>query len=112
MAELRHDQRFTVDKDRLRVSWQDGQGRLCVSDAKIINASESGLAIEVPQPLPPLAKLRLRSGQRHLEGNATVRYCRPSGARFRVGLHLDDRLLWELEPAAAAPAGPSKGQTE
>jgi PilZ domain-containing protein len=109
MAELRHDQRFTVDKDRLRVSWQDGQGRLCTTDARIINASESGLAIEVPQPLPPLAKVRLRSGQRHLEGNATVRYCRSSGARYRVGLHLDDILHWELEPAGAA-AGGAKGQ--
>ena len=109
MAELRHDQRFTVDKDRLRVSWQDGQGRLCASDAKIIDASESGLAIEVPQPLPPLAKVRLRSGQRHLEGNATVRYCRQSGARYRVGLHLDERLHWELEPAIAGLADGAKG---
>ncbi len=108
MSELRHDQRFMVGNDRLRVSWQDGQGRLCVSDAKVINASESGLAIEVPQPLPPLAKVRLRSGQRDLEGNATVRYCRSSGARYRVGLQLDDRLRWELEPAVAVPADGAK----
>lgn len=56
--------------------------------AKIIDISKTGLAIVTPQNLSCGTSVRIRIGRKVFA--ADVRYCRPSGAEFQIGLFVQN----------------------
>lgn len=88
----------------VRAAWQD-HGVFRISKARLIDFSEGGIQIELPERVEVRLPIHLRAELYNLDGYALVRYCRRVGQRFRVGLRFSEGV--RLEQPAAAYAGNS-----
>jgi hypothetical protein len=58
------------------------------------------MAVQLPEAALLLSRVRLESGRGELLGYGKVRYCRPMGAKYIVGIEFTGSLHWR------APEGP------
>jgi hypothetical protein len=79
---------------QVRLSWEDRQGTR-ILQARAIDISRFGLLVETEKAIPPGTLVTVQTTSAFI-GRACVRHCTPKGARYRVGLHLPDRMLREL----------------
>jgi len=79
---------------RVRISWTDGQGNY-VLQAYAIDISKFGLLVEAERPIRSGTLVSVQTNSAII-GKACVRHCTPKGAKFRIGLHLPDRMLREI----------------
>jgi PilZ domain len=70
----------------LEVCWQLGTGEPRVVRATCLDVSPKGARIECPQQLTVRSIIYLKAPSYGLMGSATVRFCRPHGLRYHVGL--------------------------
>lgn len=54
--------------------------------AKCLDLSPQGARVECDRPIDVRAKVYLQARGQGLMGNATVRYCKPTGLKYRIGL--------------------------
>ena len=94
--DLRQHHRYAVENTFLRVAWLDTSGALKMAhDARVLNISEGGMAIELPEAAQLLSRLKIQSDKHHLLGQGAVRHCRRIGTRYVVGIEFTDGLRWQ-----------------
>ncbi|MBI3472765.1 MAG: hypothetical protein HY013_15520 [Candidatus Solibacter usitatus] len=108
---LRSGKRYLVDRAWIRVSWLNREGALRVADAKVVDISEKGIALDFPEAISTFSILKLRSAVHSLEGSAVVRHCRQAGIKCRVGLEMQGSLGWAPPPEPAPARITLSGQT-
>ena len=82
----------------VQLSWQTGSGETKVARAQCLNLSQQGAGIECNQPIEARTMVYLQAPAYGLMGNASVRYCRRAGLKYRMG------LLFSVSPTLADPA--------
>jgi PilZ domain len=85
----------------LQLIWKDRQGIDRFINGRIINVSESGIRVEVSEPLEKQTYVTLQAASLGLHGTASVRACTRKGMKYIVGLEFSGGLKWK-----------PKGQTE
>lgn len=63
--------------------------------ARAIDISRFGLLVEAEKAIAPGTLVAVQTVSA-LIGKACVRHCTPKGAKYRIGLHMPDRMLREL----------------
>lgn len=92
----RHD-RFPLN-ELLRVSWLDKDGRFFHLQARCIDASASGVLIELKDRLEPDSYVNVKAEKHGLIASARVRHTIQRGPKFQVGLEFRDGATWESLP--------------
>jgi hypothetical protein len=78
---------------RIYVFWEDQDGCAASQDGLLEDRSRSGLGITVFQPIAIGTKVRIQGRLRELAG--IVRHCRLQGAKYLVGIRLDEEdVTW------------------
>jgi hypothetical protein len=95
----------------VRLSWEDDQGRPKFIQAKCVDISETGLRVEVSEPIPVRTSLQLRAERINLSGSAAVKHSVRYGSRYLLGLQLsqvlqDKTLAMVREPWALRGPAP------
>src|SRR5437667_10755908 len=104
LRDLREHRRYAVAETFLRVIWLDAKGDPKMEKlARPIDVSEAGMAVELPEAALLLSRIRLESDKGELLGQGKVRYCRPEGTKYIVGVEFTDSLRW------SPPEGPITG---
>ena len=99
--DLRRTRRYAVENETLPVAWLGLTGSLnMVQNSRVLNISEEGIAVELPQPAKLASRVKLEAEKHRLLGEGTVKHCHRSGARYVVGIEFADGLRWR------APEGP------
>jgi hypothetical protein len=78
------------------IAWTDDQGTDRYTKGKCVEVSETGVQIEVPQPIPYRSSVTLRLEGAGLAASATVRHVRRRGLSAVIGLELRQPLQAEL----------------
>src|SRR6267142_1568597 len=89
----RRHRRYSVDGGVLEVSWLDVNGRMQSTLSRVLNISEDGIALQLPDAVMPL-RVRFRSDELNIEGVGVVRQCRRTGAKYLVGVEFAEGLHW------------------
>src|ERR1700730_17475597 len=92
--ELRRRRRYKICGEHLEVFWLDKRGRMKSARAKVLNVSERGIALRIPEPVLPLS-VRFKSERLDLDEVGSVRHCCRSGLRYVVGLEFGLNILWQ-----------------
>jgi hypothetical protein len=101
LEDQREHRRYAVAETFLRVTWLDANGDVRIENgARPIDISERGMAVQLPEAALLLSRVRLESEKGELLGHGKVRYCRPVGEKYIVGIEFADSLRW------SAPEGP------
>jgi hypothetical protein len=85
----RLQERISVDC-QVRLCWQDRHGNHVLS-AHAMDMSKFGLLVETEKALEPGAVVSVQTNSAML-GTACVRHCTPKGLKYRIGMHLPDRM--------------------
>jgi hypothetical protein len=94
----RRRRRYAVDAGVVQASWLDVNGSMKTRRIRVLNISEDGIALQVPEEVMPLM-VKFQSDQWNVEGTGVVRQCRRAGDKYVVGLEFTEGLRWQ------APAG-------
>jgi hypothetical protein len=73
---------------RISVLWEDQAGFATRQFGLLEDRSLSGVSICVPEPIAIGTKVTIRGRRRELVG--IVRYCRPKGPDYFIGVHLEE----------------------
>jgi hypothetical protein len=92
----RHDR--TVVRTIVQITWKDRNGDDKFTNAHTIDVSESGMRIEVPEPLPERSYVTMRVDKLTLHGTASVRSCVRKGTKYVVGLEFSAGLKFKPKP--------------
>jgi PilZ domain len=110
--DLRRSRRYAVDGETMRVSWLGLNGALnVVHHARVVNISEEGIAVELPEPAQLVSRIKLEAEKHRLLGEGTVRHCRRVSSKYVVGVEFVDGLRWRapeepvVEPVALSDPG-------
>jgi hypothetical protein len=79
----------------VHVVWKDRQGVDNIARGTIIDVSESGIRVELPEPLEKQSYVTLQCTSLGLHGSASVRTCTRKGLKYVVGLELSGGLKWK-----------------
>ena len=85
--------RSTIQR-QVRLCWADSQGNR-VLDARAIDISSFGMLVEAEKSIPSGTLVSVQTNAT-LIGRACVRHCTPKGAKYRIGLHMPDRMVRKL----------------
>ena len=97
----RHDLRRLNRQDcspTVKIMWCDSSGHDKFANATALDVSEMGMRLKVPEALPVLSSVTLRSEKLHLHGQASVRHCSRFGTNYAIGLEFSRGVRWS--PAA------------
>ncbi len=88
----RKSQRYAVNAGEVRISWRDPSGKMRVGQARVLNISEHGIALELDgvETLPQ--EIRFQWAKYHIRGSGIVRYRCRVGRHVLVGLEFNDGL--------------------
>ena len=75
--------------------WKDRDGGDKYANARMLDISELGMRIEVPEPLQERSYVTLRCDKLKLNGRASVRSCLRKGIKYLVGLEFSVGMKWE-----------------
>ncbi|MBI1786496.1 MAG: PilZ domain-containing protein [Acidobacteria bacterium] len=97
--EQRRHRRYTVENSTLRVSWLgiNGEPKMA-THARVLNVSESGMAVELPEAPMPNTMIRFQSERYKLVGSGSIKHFRKVAHKFVVGLEFNDGLRWLPPP--------------
>ena len=72
---------------KLRVFWEEANGREIHAFANAADLSESGMCIVIPYRIEPRTYVQVKAeGHPELSGTASVRFCTMKGLNYNVGL--------------------------
>jgi PilZ domain len=120
--DLRRSHRYAVGGETMRVSWLglDGMVKM-VPHARVLNVSEGGIAVEIPEPAQLLSRVKLQADKHSLLGEGSVRHSRRAGVQYVIGVEFVDGLRWRppeepvtepislSDPSAPTPPGSPSG---
>ncbi len=90
---------------RVEISYQGGDGLYHRLNGICTDISESGIQVEINGPIPVQTYVTITVSNPKLRGSASVRYSRPKGVKFLVGLEFSGGLTWNPEAASAVFRG-------
>jgi PilZ domain len=79
----------------VELNWTDGRGMEKFITGQIIDVSESGMRIQLREPLARQTYVTLRADHIGLHGRASVRTCAKQGTKYVVGLEFAGGLKWK-----------------
>ena len=79
----------------VQLSWTEVQGTEKFITGRIIDVSESGMRVQMREPLAKQTYGALRADQIGLQGRASVRTCVKHGLNHVVGLEFSGGLKWK-----------------
>ena len=79
----------------LQLIWKDRQGIDRFINGSIIDVSESGVRVELREPLEKQIYVTLQAVSLGLHGSASVRTCARKGMKYVVGLEFSGGLKWK-----------------
>ncbi len=85
----------TPRTDPVQLSWRDRNGNAQVSRGRLVDISEAGMRVEVPEPLEKLTYLTVRADGLGIHGTASVRSCTRKGLKYVVGLEFSGGLQYK-----------------
>jgi hypothetical protein len=95
----RRDERLSISGS-VRLVWQDGNGLEKFVRGRCLDVSQSGLRMELPEPIPVRTYVTVKADQVGLAAFAAVRHCAPSRGKHIVGLEFSVPLRMS-DPRAA-----------
>lgn len=101
-ADRRLHERLSVNF-QVYLCWQDRQENQ-VLRARAVDISKFGLLVEGERPIAPGTSISVQTNSTPL-GTACVRHCTPKGLKYRIGLHMPDRLAGDFQIRRAACGG-------
>jgi hypothetical protein len=93
-GELRRHGRISKSAP-LQLIWKDRQGLDRFINGSILDVSESGIRIELREPLEPQTYVTLQAVSLGLHGSASVKSCARKGLKYVVGLEFSGGLKWK-----------------
>jgi hypothetical protein len=79
----------------VQVSWRDRLGNEKFASAEVLDLSEAGMRIKVPESVGEQTLVTLRSDRLALHGRASAKSCVRQGAKYLVGLEFVGGLNWK-----------------
>ena len=79
----------------VQLTWKDANGNAQVSRGRLVDISEAGMRVELPEPLEKLTYLTVRADGLGIHGTASVRSCIRKGLKYVVGLEFSAGLHWK-----------------
>jgi len=70
--------------------WRERQGDL-VQSGRALDVSKFGMLVEADKPIAPGTTISVQTNSTTL-GSACVRHCTPNGIKYKIGLHMPDRM--------------------
>jgi hypothetical protein len=98
-GELRRHTR-SVKSAPLQLIWKDRQGLDRFITGSIIDISESGVRVELREPLEKQTYVTLQAAGLGLHGSASVKSCARKGMKYVVGLEFSGGLKWKPKAKA------------
>jgi hypothetical protein len=92
--EKRRHRRYLVSSTTLRASWLSVKGDRKMANAKVLNVSESGMALELPEPPMMNTLVRIQSERYKFVGAGACRHFYRSPNGYVVGIEFTDGLKW------------------
>jgi len=93
-GELRRHAR-AAKSAQVQLSWKDRQGVDRFMNGRVVDVSEAGIRVEVPEPLDKQTYLTLQAASLGLHGSASVRTCARKGTKYVAGLEFSAGLKWK-----------------
>ena len=81
--------------ERIQLVWKNRQGVDGFLTGRIVDVSESGVRVEVSDPLEKQTYVTLQAAGLGLHGSASVRTCTRKGMKYLVGLEFSAGLKWK-----------------
>jgi len=78
----------------IQVGWKDRFGNEKFASAEILDVSEAGMRVKVPESFAEHTLITFRSDRLALHGRASARSCVRHGANYLVGLEFVGGLNW------------------
>ena len=79
----------------VQVSWRDRLGNEKFACAEILDVSQAGMRVKVPESVVEQTLVTLRSDRLALHGRASAKSCVRQGAKYLVGLEFIGGLNWK-----------------
>lgn len=90
---LRRHRRYKVRSGLMQVSWVNMSGNAKAARTRILNISEDGMSLLLPEAAMPL-RIRFQSDRYNVMGLGAVRYCKSAGPGFVIGVQFLENLHW------------------
>jgi hypothetical protein len=82
-------ERVAIDRP-VHLCWRDRQGNQVLA-GRAMDISKFGILVEAEKPIAPGTIITVQNNSTIL-GSACVRHCTPNGLKYRIGLHMPDRM--------------------
>jgi hypothetical protein len=93
-GELRRHGRI-AKSSAIQLVWKDREGVDKYINGRTTDISESGVRVEVPDPIDRQAYVTLQCAALGLHGTASVRTCNRKGMKYVVGLEFSGGFKWK-----------------
>jgi hypothetical protein len=95
-GELRRHSR-AVKSAPTSIVWNDRMGGDKFVNGRTVNVSQSGIRIEVPEPIEKQTYVTVQCLALGLHGRASVRSCARKGGKYLLGLEFSAGLQWRSQ---------------
>lgn len=82
--------------------WKDRSGEDKFTTGSTVDVSESGLRLEVREPIDQRTYVTLQCAALGIHGSASVRTCIRRGTKFLLGLEFSGGLRWKPDTETAS----------
>lgn len=96
-SNIRRHERTACDT-KGRATWADRSGQDKWAIVRIFDLSESGVRLELPEPVEARSVISFTSDDMKVRGQATVRFCRHQGTKYVVGAEFVGGTSWKPRP--------------
>jgi hypothetical protein len=88
----------------VQIGWKDQLGNEKYTKARILDISEAGMRVEVPERIPERSYVTLRADDLSLQGRGSVRTCHAKGIKYIVGVEFSAGMKWKPKTVKSEPA--------
>jgi len=79
------------------IMWRDSAGDDKFMNAPVRDISESGVGLQIPEPVPVRSFVTLCAEKLGIHGQASVRYCSRQGMKYSIGVEFTGGMRWKTE---------------
>jgi hypothetical protein len=79
------------------IMWRDSAGDDKFMNAPLRDISESGIGLQIPEPVPVRSFVTLCAEKLGIHGQASVRYCSRQGMKYSIGVEFTGGTRWKTE---------------
>jgi hypothetical protein len=91
------------------IMWRDSAGDDKFIQAPVRDISASGVALEIPEPVPVRSFVTLCAEKLGIHGQASVRYCSRQGIKYSIGMQFTGGTRWKTEEEQEEVAAHASG---